>query len=410
MTNLKSLRALVIAALAFAICSHPQAVRGAGEASDGSDLTGRSDMGIFSKLPFKLSLTLREGYDDNANNTVTAKQGSWFTNGELDLAYDFGSPRTKLTLGAGIGGTYFYERVAIQNYDIDIHAGLDITHKATPRLTLRSTLYGAYLTEPNFTFGYGVNRRSGNYFYTGDKFTATYEWAPRFATATSYTLNAIQYDGGSLATFEDRVENTFGNEFRFLAQPTTALVAEYRYQIITYSHIARDSTTHFALGGIDHSFTPRFSASVRGGMQFRDYQATGHKTAPYFESAVNYAAGKRTTISWTNRYGIEEPDLPTVRSRTTYRTGLQAKQKVFPRVTATLGLYYEHDDNQAVSVFPVFSPPFSENAVDIAFSGHYAITRYLSIEAGYNRTQVISDLAFREYTRNRFYGGLSFAF
>jgi Putative beta-barrel porin 2 len=405
MRNLKNLAGLAIATLVCGLFCSVQQVRAAGETAEGP-----SDTGVFSKLPFKVSLTLRQGYDDNVNNTGVAKQGSLFTNGELDLAYDFGSPRTKLTLSAGVGGSYFYQRVAIQNYDIDIHGGLDITHKATPRLTLQSSLYGAYLTEPNFSFGYGVKRRSGNYFYTGDKFTAIYEWLPRFATATSYTLNAINYDGGSLATFEDRVENTFGNEFRFLAEPNTTLVAAYRYQIISYFHIPRDSTTHFVLGGIDHTFMPHLTASVRGGMEFRDYQSTGHKNDPYFESSVNYDAGKRTTISWTTRYGIEEPDLPTVRSRTTYRTGLQASQKVFPRIKATLGFFYQHDDNQAINIFPFYSPAFSEDAFDVACSAQYAITRYLSIDAGYNHTQVFSDIGALQYTRNRFYGGLSFAF
>ncbi len=418
MTNLKSLGGLAIVALALAACLccfSFNAAYGAGEfaTASGSDVSGSgepSGLGIFSKIPFKLTLTVREGYDDNANNAASAQQGSWFTNGELDLAYDFGSPRTKLTLGAGFGGTYYYERVAFQNYDIDIHAGLNITHKATPRLTLSSSLYGAYLTEPNFSFGYGLNRRSGNYFYTGDKFTATYEWVPRFATATSYTLNALNYDSNSLGTFEDRVDNTFGNEFRFLAWPTTVLVAEYRYEIVSYFHIARDSTTHFALGGIDHTFTPRFKASLRAGAEFRDYEGGARKTGPYVESTVNYAAGKRTTISWTNRYGIEEPDVVTTPSRTTFRTGVQAKEQIFPRITTVLGFYYEHDGNQSVNAFPVISPAFSENAFDVAVSAHYALTRYFSVDAGYNHTQVLSDIAFREYSRNRFYGGLSFAF
>jgi hypothetical protein len=410
MTNLKSLRGLVIAAVALAACLGLQAAQGAEDGADTSGSGEPSGTGIFSKLPFKLSLNVREGYDDNVNDAPFSKQGSWFTNGELDLAYDFGSPRTNLTLGAGVGGTYYYERVAFQNYDIDVHGGLDITHKATPRLTLSSRIYLAYRTEPNFAFGYGLNRRAGNYFYTGDRFRATYEWAPRFATATSYTLNLLNYDNSSVGTFQDRVENTFGNEFRFLAWPTTVLVAEYRYQIVTYFNVPRDSNTNFVLGGIDHTFSPRFNASFRAGAEFRNYESAGEKTGPYVESAVNYKAGKRTTISWTNSYGFEEPDVVTAPGRTTYRTGLQVKQQVFPRITSTLRFYFEHDDNQSVNMFPVFFPAFTENAFDVAFSTQYAVTRYLGIEVGYDHTQVLSDIPVREYNRNRVYGGLSFAF
>jgi hypothetical protein len=409
MINLKSLRVLAIATVALAGCAFVQSTRGADETGAAASI-GPSDTGMFSKLPFKLSLTLREGYDDNVDNTPFSKHASWFTNGAIDLAYDFGDPRTRLTLDAGFGGTYYYQHVAIQNYDIDIHVGLDVIYEATPRLKLSAHIYGAYLTEPNFNFGYSVNRRVGNYFYTGDRFTATYKWAPRFATATTYNLGLIDYDGGTIGTFEDRIENTIGNQFRFLLQPTTALVVEYRYQVITYFHIARDSTSNFVLGGVDHSFSPRFNATFRAGAEFRDYEATGYKTEPYVESAVNYAAGKRTIFSWTNHYGLEEPDLPTTPSRITYRTGLQARQQLFPRITAMVGFYYEHDDNQAINMFPFVSPAFTEDALDTGLSVHYDITRSLGVEVGYNHTQVFSDQAFREYSRNRVYGGLTFAF
>ena len=57
-------------------------------------------------------------------------------------------------------------------------------------------------------------------------FTANYLWSPRFATATSYTLGALHYDDDVIGTFENRWDNTFGNEFRFLLAPTTTLVAD----------------------------------------------------------------------------------------------------------------------------------------------------------------------------------------
>jgi len=40
----------------------------------------------------------------------------------------------------------------------------------------------------------------------------------------------------------------------------------------------------------------------------------------------------------------------------------------------------------------------------------YAITRYLGVDVGYNYTDVLSDLALRGYSRNRFYGGVDFSF
>src|SRR5205807_10191249 len=112
---------------------------------------------------------------------------------------------------------------------------------------------------------------------------------------------AFKYDNNTIGLFSDRVSHTFGNEFRLQVVPTTALVAEYRYGIVSYEHegdlvqpavpahfvcnvvtgacvfvpampagvLNLDSTTHYVLGGIDHTFNPRLSGSIRGGAEFR---------------------------------------------------------------------------------------------------------------------------------------------
>jgi hypothetical protein len=168
--------------------------------------------------------------------------------------------------------------------------------------------------------------------------------------------------------------------------------------------------THFVLGGVDHSFSPRLNSSLRAGMEFRDYEATGQKTEPYGEATLTYAAGKRSSLNWTNRYSIEEPDVPGAPSRTTYRTGLQAKHQVIPRIIATLAFYYQHDTNQGVTNASTTAPAFSEDSFDLALSVRYAITHYLGVEVGYNRTDILSDIPLRGYTRDRLHGGLNFAF
>jgi hypothetical protein len=287
-----------------------------------------------------------------------------------------------------------------------------LLHKASPRLSFAVVGYGTYQTEPDFTLALGLNRRSGNYFYTQDKFTTTYLWTPRFSTATSYTIGAIKYDDSGVGFFEDRIENTLGNEFRFLIWPTTTLVGEYRFQFINYDNdINRDSTTHFALAGFDHTFSPRFSASFRGGAEFREYDDNNtSRSSPYFEGTLNYALGKDTSLAWTNRYGIEEPDVLLNPSRKTFRTGLRVKHDFTPRITANFAAYYENDEYDSVNTPTAFSAGFNEEAFDVAVSLRYALTRYFGIEAGYNHTEVWSDIFLREYDRNRYWGGLNFVF
>jgi hypothetical protein len=399
--------------LAF-VCFLPTARSAGWDYSNASATAGASSgettgLGVFSSLPFVVTATVRGGYDDNIATTHTNEQDSYFINAGAAATYTMGNPRTRVDLTLGGGVTYYFHHIpGSDDYEPNVYVGLSLTHKATPRLLLAATAYAAYQQEPDFSLGLGLNRRSGNFFYTQDKFTATYIWTPRFSTATSYTLGAVQYDSNAIGFFEDRWENTLGNEFRFLLWPTTTVVAEYRYQIISYDHINRDSMSHFALGGFDHTFNPRFNASFRGGVEFRDYDSDGSKTAPYFEGTLTYAVEKNASISWTNRYAIEEPDVLSNQSRKTFRTGLRGNYNFTPRISGILGAYYEHDAYDASTMPPASA--FDEDAFDLSLTVRYAINRFFGVEAGYAHTEVTSDINVREYSRNRYWGGLNITF
>ena len=413
-----------LALAAWLVCFHPQFVKAGGEplpleppAGENEPSGSELGLGKFSSLPFQLSVTLHEGFDDNVNNASPGgEESSLFTYGGAELQYAFGSPRAQLNLSTGGSITYYTGRLSVQKYDIDLHARFKLNLQVTPRLFLSFDLHGAYQTEPDFTFGIGFNRRSGNYFYSDNTGTLTYLWAPRFSTATSYTVVAINYADAAVGMFEDRFDNTFGQEFRFLLTPTTTIDADYRLELVSFTHVTgQDSTTHFFLGGFDHSFSPRFNISVRGGEEFRFFQGDGNKNGPYFEGTLNYAAGKRTIVSWTSSYRIVEPGVATNPIETAFRSGLQVSQQLTPKITATLSFNYEHDEYEAVTeqffgfTFTL-SPAFAENLYGVDFSLRYAITPHLGIDLGYDRSQVASDLSFHDYSRNRFYGGLNFTF
>jgi hypothetical protein len=391
-------------------------------------ISGDLGTGKFASFPLKVSVSVRGGYDDNVFLTANDKQESLFTNAAIGLTYEFGGPRTRLSLNAGAGATYYFDRGDgfdnrdIDSFDVNLFVGFSIIHKATPRLTLAASLYASYQSQPDFaTFNastISISRQSQDFFFSTNRFSAAYAWAPRFSTVTSYTLAIVDYDDRIISLFQDRFEHTIGNEFRFLVAPTTTLVAEYRFGIVDYNNdVQRDSTSHFLLGGVDHSFSPRLNASARAGVEFRDFEddnnnilrrgERGNRTHPYFEGTVNYAVAQSTSLSWTNRYSLEQPDVPEAPSRSTFRTGLSVRHAFTPRIVAGANLAYQHDDYEGTSSIP----GFTEDAFDISLSVRYALTRNLSLEAGYHHTQVISDEAlFREFARNRYYIGATFSF
>ena len=427
-------KAASAAFVATLLCFQPQLANAGGqgfsqEIQDSKDYSkGDLGLGKFASSPFHVSVSVRGGYDDNVTLSSIDPQESFFTNVALGVNYEFGGPRTRMSLTAGVGVTYYFDRNddddfgdddgEFDDYDVNAHIGFNITHKATPRLTLAASLYASYQSQPDFTTfnasTISIGRQSQDFFYTTNRFSVGYAWTPRFSTVSSYTINYVDYDDELISFFEDRFEHTIGNEFRFLVLPTTTVVAEYRFGIVDYTDASnRDSTSHFLLAGVDHSFSPRFNASFRAGVEFRDLDFDGNddndgdRTAPYFEGTLNYALAQGTSISWTNRYSLEQPDVPEAFSRQTFRTALSVRHSFTSRITGGLNFAYQHDDNDGN--FNIDG--FEEDAFDVSLSIRYAINRNWALDAGYHHTEVLSDEAlFREFSRNRYYVGATFTF
>ena len=407
--------ALATGALAAGLGSYSggSSGRGGGIGGGGSSSGGGGELGLgnFAGSRFRLTVALQTGYDDNIFTNSVVSEGSAFTNGSIGLSYTFGSPRTQLELHMGGGATYYWDRPQQPGADYNGFLSLILQHKFSARLSLEVTSYSAYQEEPDFSLDIGSNRRTGGYFYTSDRFRLSYLWTPRFSTVTTYNITTLLY-GSDAASFQNRVENTAGNEFRYLILPTTTLIGEYRIGFVTYFDNGADSITHYFLAGAEHSFSPRFNFSLRAGIQIREFEdsafasSSGSEPAPYFESSVTYVLNQRSDVTWTNRYGFQEGDLTTNQNRTEYHTGLNLKYGVTPRITTRLALFYDHDayDSQGSN------SGFDQNAVDAALSVRYAISRYLGIEVGYNHTQVFSDANGRGYSRNRIHGGIDFIF
>lgn len=377
--------------------------------------TGESlGLGQFGRFPFRFTVAVQSGYDDNVFTNNVTKQGSAFTNASIGATYQFGSPRTEIELRTGGGLTYYYDRPQQKDPDYNAFLGLMLKHKFSARLSLQIDSYTAYQIEPDFSLNIGVNRRSGSYFYSSDHFTLTFLFTPRFSTATSYTVTTLLYGNTTAGDFQNRVENTVGNEFRFLVLPTTTLVGEYRIEYISYLDSNNDSLTNFFLLGADHNFSPRLLASLRGGVELREFEGStlttggsgSSEASPYFETTVSYTFPQKDEASWTMRYGIQEPDLPTNPRRTTFRTGLNASIHLSPRITARFAGYYQHDNYDSQG----FNAAFTEDAFDLSLTLRYALSRYLGFEVGYSHTEALSDVQDREYARNRIYAGLDLVF
>jgi Putative beta-barrel porin 2 len=360
------------------------------------------------------------GYDDNVN-LLPAGSASWFVAPSAAISYGFGSSRLALSLLAGGSLTYYLEHPGGRDYDPNLHLELLVAYIVNSRLTLTFSTYASYQSQPDFSTDLSVNRILGNYFRTADQLSASYRFTPRFSSVTSYSFSALEYDS-SAASLNNRLEQSFGEELRYLLFPTTSVTAGYRFGFTDYANAASNSTTQTFSAGADQSFSPRFTVLVRAGLQLRSSENGHDRTAPYGEGTIRYAiaAGNQTGfIDWTNRYSVEEADSPTASGRETFRTNLALTYPFTARIAATFTLSYLHGDNGGAGVGPNGTgTASSENVFDIAPSLRYAVMPHVTLSIGYRYSDIDSGsngstapgILGMPVTRNRYFAGVNITF
>ncbi len=268
------------------------------------------DQGRFDRSHIVLTADARIGYDDNTLaqpdhvttvfiDPVTKQRqsvrqnidtcGSVFLNFDAGIGYTASSPRSRLSIGADVGVNYYLDRPG-RDYDINGAVNLAFSYKLTPRAVFDVTSYNAYTSEPDFGASNltnfsgsainninnvsgvtSANRRSGDFFYTTDRLSLTYQFTQRVSTVTSYDLVAFAYKNEPYATIQDRAEHYFSEQLRFLVSPLVTAVGEYRFGYVNYFSVRNDSIQNFVLGGADFNLSQRLQGSFRAGAQFRDY-------------------------------------------------------------------------------------------------------------------------------------------
>ena len=364
--------------------------------------TTGADEGVFTTLPFQLSLYTAVGYDDNVFSSHSDRIGSGFTTFAVNLASHIGNERTRFDFGASLGFDYYWDKPG-KSITPDLGLNLKFTHQITPRLALAITSYATFASEPDLRSGVSPVTGEGNYFYTTNTIALAYQWTPRFSTVTSYTANFFIYDASSFGDSLNRWESLISQQFRLQIVPTVTAVAEYRFGYIDYFHNNLNSISNFALVGADVDLSARLSFELRAGAEFRDYESGlyGSLIDPYFESTLTYLYQPESSIQWYNRYGFEEPDLSTG-YRSTFRTGLRIVHALAGRTRLFGGIYYSHDSYH--------DPSFSENTLQIDVGLSYQLTRSLQLTAGYTFQRDFSDIADRDYYRDRVFIGTAWVF
>lgn len=366
-----------------------------------------SGISLFTRNPLHLTLSLDGGYDTNVGTGGQQGSASAFTDGRGTLVGAFGDERANLTIDSGLEVIYFTDQVSGPNPEVNTHGGISGAYAISQRLGVTAHVSAAYQAEPDFSANIGPDQRVGYFFTTNDDVSASFQWFNPLSTVTSASIMVVKYDDSTIGLEQDRHEETIGQQVRWaLARGT--LVGEYRFQRVDYdTDIGRNSDSHYALGGIDYPFNERVNVTLRGGATFRFFDDGTERTSPRAEGTLNYLLGRTSALTCNVSYGLEEPDSPLFKSRTTFRGGLQLKYWLTRHLLSTFSGYYSNSDNQTASGV-VVNGSSNEETYSVSAGLQYSFTSRWGVHAGFDYSGVSSGTTggVQDYSRERYTGGV----
>lgn len=378
-------------------------------------------------IPLSWTVGITAIYDDNTT------PGGAFDGDEtvavnpfVGLSFVSVTPQTTWDVYARLGVLYYLDEPQAAGAD-DVYtqarAGVNVTHSFTERLRLVSRNFISYELEPDYSYGFATTRQISEYLFYQTDNAIGFRWTERFATYTGFKVEGLEYDDD--VPNSDRTIVTLYNQFRYQVSPTTVLTSSYRYSQTYGSGLASDSTNQYFLVGVEHRFSPSTILITRAGAQFRDVDGINGNsgTSPYVQTSLSSQVNQQFSVRAFARYGIEDYDTVfglgggsvQFDERATLRIGVSANYQV----SRTLSLFGSLDvvntsfDSGRIVQGPGLgtgSGSADETLYNVSVGASVRFTDYLYGTVTYSYTDSDSDLAGRNYDRNRVSVGLTAEF
>ena len=356
-----------------------------------------------TEQPLTFSIFSNGGYDSldykNAGPGTPAGIDSWFATGGVSVMFTKPDQTTPFSFSLDSSVVHYVDGApAFQDTFYNNRATINFEHRFSERLKISNNFFATYGVEPNNAFGYGASTTlwNGQYLYGFNNFNINYAWSPRFSTTTSYTIDGIGYEDGIIGTQEDRYTHLFAQQFAYALNRQTSVTAEYRYRMTIFDKSPnKNYNSHFALAGVDHAWSERFSGSARAGAEFYDSD-TQSKASPYAEAALNYAVARETLVRWFASLGFNGAELAAFNSRYGVNTGLQVNHNFTKRLSVNAGASYAFSQFDSGA-----GTDATEHSISLSTGLGYNVLENLRLDAQYSFSALQSTSAFREFDRHR---------
>ena len=358
--------------------------------------------------PLRMSLTTRGGYDQLEYSVPGFESfESYYAQAGVGATYTDADQTTPWSMALDLGAIQYLDnipRYADTFYNARI--AFNIAHQMSQRLKFSNNFFLTYEAQPNIALGGTTTLFNGQYLYGFNNFNMSYAWSQRFSTTTSYTVSGIRYEDEFVSAAEDRLTHLVAQQFSYALNKRTSLTAEYRYRTNNFqTQSFKDFNSQFALAGVDHAWSQRFTGSFRAGAEFFKSKTLSN-TAPYAELAMNYSVARKTQALWFGSVGYDGAELGAFQSRYSLRTGVNVNHQITKRLGVNAGVQYAYSDFEGGNVIPsVF-----EHSLLLSAGVNYQVLENLALDASYNYSTLMSDSEDREFQRNNVSVGVTASF
>jgi hypothetical protein len=386
---------------------------------------------------WSVSLSVRGFYDDNYATRDDRKLPPFFKDPVDDsfgvevrpsLNLNFPLEQTLIRLGYTYSGRY-YEGRGEDRWDQTHIADFLIDHAFSPSARVTVTDAFAYSSEPDIINGGAVQRSDHNNLRNQAGINFFYQFSDQFSTVLGYQNTIFDYeqDAGdvgipSYSGLLDRMEHLIIANLRWQALPQTVLVLGYNYGMVDYTGDEfitpfftsddRDSTSHYIYGGVDQTFTSDLTGSLRLGAQRIEFDSNnvgeGSDWSPYADASLNYSYMAGSSVTVGARHSRTSTDVVRPSGAGDITSDAQSTagyvnwiHTFFPEFAVNAMATIQHSTFNGGA-----SDDDTEVLVMAGVGLTYQFNQYFAAEAGYNFDKVNSDVAGREFTRNRVYVGL----
>jgi Putative beta-barrel porin 2 len=375
-------------------------------------------------LPLKWVVGAAVTFDDNIAPGFGAKESSVSFNPYVGLSLVSITPQTTWDVYARLGLIYYIDQptaAGASDLNSQSRVGVDLTHRFSERLRFSSRNFVSYELEPDYSYGYASSRQVGEYFFWQSDNSIGFRWTERFATYTGLRLSGTNY---SEVSNNDRFTWEVYTQGRYQLGPQTVLTGDYRYAQTSGNGVSSDSSDQYILAGVEQRFSPNTIGIARAGVQLHSVESSSNSdtSSPYLELALNSQVNQAFRLRAFSRYGIETSDtvqaigglgLVEFDDRRTLRFGISGDYTISPTLSLFSGIDYIPTSFQGGRIIGSPGSKVSDRSEDI-FNAYVGLSAkfndFLTGTVSYNYTTSSSDLAGRDYNRNRISLGVSAEF